>query len=283
VGAVVSASATSGTFLGQPIAVAPTSSVAATGGGTLTQHSIVAVTPAAFGAAAQDAYKAQLAAAAGGGVTAADITLTVQGSASPLLVSSTIVTPTVALATSAGTGVSTAVASSATSGTFLGVAVTAVPPVVSVASVIPAPSPPPPLAPWGSSALIPYCFCDNFRNDLTSVEYGTEACAREEVHGLTGYKTWCAKAVRPFIPFLDSGCPSDTYRCTVVPRPELVFPVCQCDKYANGLAINTAIDGACQKNAAHGERICYPRNYAGDKKIGGSEFYGCPEDTFRCS
>jgi len=27
----------------------------------------------------------------------------------------------------------------------------------------------------------------------------------------------------------------------------------------------------------------YPRNYGGDKKIGGWEYYSCPEDMFRCS
>ena len=34
-------------------------------------------------------------------------------------------------------------------------------------------------------------------------------------------------------------------------------------------------DGLCKKK---GESTCYPRNYAGNKKIGGSEMYGCPED-----
>eukprot|EP00966_Prymnesium_polylepis_P086785 2008618-Prymnesium_polylepis.1 len=35
----------------------------------------------------------------------------------------------------------------------------------------------------------------------------------------------------------------------------------------------------CVKTVKSGKRLCYPRNYEGDKLIGGSEFYGCPEDT----
>ena len=48
----------------------------------------------------------------------------------------------------------------------------------------------------------------------------------------------------------------------------------RCTEYAIG-ASPTTTDGLCQKK---GTATCYPRNYAGDKKIGNSEFYGCPED-----
>merc|ERR1719201_327248 len=55
------------------------------------------------------------------------------------------------------------------------------------------------------------------------------------------------------IPHLEDGCPSDLRRCRVTyRRPH--FPSCS----------------------------CYARDYAGDHKIGGSDFYGCPEDMHRC-
>ena len=125
---------------------------------------------------------------------------------------------------------------------------------------------------------LPDCYCDNFRNSLTTDNLGEMACARSEVHGLTGYKNWCAMPSRPYIPLVDSGCPYDMFRCIVTHTPP-DFPPCDCDTYANG-ASPTSTDGLCQKI---GTSKCSPRSYMGDKKIGGSEYYGCPEDMFRCT
>jgi len=125
---------------------------------------------------------------------------------------------------------------------------------------------------------LPDCYCDNFRNGLTTDHLGEMACARPEVHGLSGVKNWCAMPSRPYIPLVDSGCPSDMFRCIVTHTPPN-FPPCGCDTYVNG-ALPTSTDGLCQKI---GTSTCSPRSYVGDKKIGGSEYYGCPEDMFRCT
>eukprot|EP00966_Prymnesium_polylepis_P087588 2026946-Prymnesium_polylepis.1 len=68
------------------------------------------------------------------------------------------------------------------------------------------------------------------------------------------------------------------YRCQVTYTAP-TFPACACTEYHSGAFAGNA-DGSCQKK---GTSICYPRNYAGDKKIGGWEFYGCPADMFRCA
>ena len=61
----------------------------------------------------------------------------------------------------------------------------------------------------------------------------------------------------------------------VVSHTAPTWPTCVCGKYENG-ASSLTTDGLCQKNLDHGETICYPRNYAGELKTGGAEFYGCP-------
>ena len=124
-----------------------------------------------------------------------------------------------------------------------------------------------------NQAGLPTCACDNFRNGLTTDHAGEEACAKNEVHGLSGVKTWCAVPSRPFIRHVDDGCASDLRRC-VVSYIKPVFPACRCHSYAGGAVPGSAED-LCQK----WDGTCYSRNYFGDKKIGGSEFFGCPEDT----
>jgi len=128
-------------------------------------------------------------------------------------------------------------------------------------------------------SLLPVCGCDNFRNGLTTDAVGTEGCARDEVHGLQGVKTFCTPPSRPRIPYLDDGCPSDMYRC-VVTYVTPAFPACSCKSFANGAFASDPNEGMCQKIT---DGVCVPRNYEGDKKIGGSEHYGCPEDMFRCT
>eukprot|EP00966_Prymnesium_polylepis_P034704 806850-Prymnesium_polylepis.1 len=63
------------------------------------------------------------------------------------------------------------------------------------------------------------------------------------------------------------------YRCKVTYTAP-TFPVCTCTEYHSGAVAGS--DNTCQKI---GTSTCYPRKYyAGDKKIGGWEYYGCPED-----
>lgn len=135
-----------------------------------------------------------------------------------------------------------------------------------------------PLINGAQRSLLPACGCDNFRNGLTTDDVGTEGCSRDEVHGLQGVKTLCMPPARPRIPFLDDGCPSDMYRC-IVTHVAPTFPSCSCTSFARG-AFAGDPNGTCQKIK---DGVCMPRNYVGDKKIGGSEYYGCPEDTFRCA
>ena len=120
---------------------------------------------------------------------------------------------------------------------------------------------------------LPTCACDNFRNGLTTDHEGEQACGRNEIHGLSGLKTWCTMPSGPFIRFVDDGCGSDTTRC-IVSYIKPVFPACECNKYAGG-ASPTSLGGLCNKDD---DFTCYPRNYVGDKKIGGSELFGCPAD-----
>ena len=97
------------------------------------------------------------------------------------------------------------------------------------------------------------------------------------VHGLQGGKTTCFPPQRAYIPHLDDGCTSDSFRCIVTYSPP-TFPTCVCDYYVNQ-AYKDMPNGICQKNDATGARVCYPRNYEGDKQIGGWEYFGCPEDS----
>ena len=98
-----------------------------------------------FDASAQQTYKEALAATAGGGITAADITLIIASGS--LKVEATIRTPSERAAREAAVGVSAAINSTAMSGTFMGLAIVETPtqsePVV---AVLPTPSPPPVLA-----------------------------------------------------------------------------------------------------------------------------------------
>ena len=94
-----------------------------------------------------------------------------------------------------------------------------------------------------------------------------------QMHGIYGRQTHCGPTKRPAIAHLDDGCTSDTYRCVAAYTPPK-FPACACAGYASGAA-PTSTDGLCEKK---GDKICYPPNYAGDKKIGNADNYGCPED-----
>jgi len=130
-------------------------------------------------------------------------------------------------------------------------------------------------------SFISLCGCSSFVNGLTSASVGLDGCAKGQVHGLSGVQTNCYPTIRPYIPHLDDGCPSDMYRC-VLSYTAPTHPACACDEYHNGAYAGMS-NGLCQKNMAHGKAICQPRNYDSDKKVGGWEFYGCPEDSFRCS
>jgi len=158
-------------------------------------------------------------------------------------------------------------ADAATATAFLGAPVTARPTLATSRPIVGVPI-----------SFLPNCGCDNFRNGLTTDDVGDEGCARDEVHGLRGVKTFCMPPSRPRIPYLDDGCPSDMFRC-VVTHVAPTFPDCACSRYDRG-AFAGDPNGTCQKIQGG---VCIPRNYVGEKKIGGSEYYGCPEDMFRCS
>ena len=128
-----------------------------------------------------------------------------------------------------------------------------------------------------STSLLPNCDCDSFVNGLTTDSIGSDGCAKDEVHGLQGVQTLCYPATRPYIPHLDDGCPSDMYRCKVTYTAP-TFPACACSECHSGAVAGSG--NTCQKI---GTSICYPRSYGGDKRIGGWEYFGCPEDMFRCS
>lgn len=135
----------------------------------------------------------------------------------------------------------------------------------------------PTAAPTSNPFGLPNCMCENFRNGLTTDHVGEQACARNEVHGFNGVVTKCSMPERPFIPMIDDGCPSDQHRCIARYTPP-VWPSCTCAAYASG-ASPTTTDGLCQKNDGS---ICVPRDYVGDKKIGGEELYGCANDMHYC-
>ena len=82
------------------------------------------------------------------------------------------------------------------------------------------------------------------RGMLTTDHEGKQACARREIHGLSGVKTWCMMPPRPFIRHFDDGCSADTRRC-VVSYTQPVFPPCGCDKYVGRLlAMLPALTGS---------------------------------------
>ena len=112
----------------------------------------LALSESEFDATAQDAYKASLAATAGGGVTANDVTLTI-APASIVVTAHIAVAAGRAAATVAVDAISAEVATAASSGTFMGVAVAETPaqPTTSV-TVVPAPTAPPASAPPASPA-----------------------------------------------------------------------------------------------------------------------------------
>ena len=125
---------------------------------------------------------------------------------------------------------------------------------------------------------LPACNCDAFANGWSSNDIGAEGCARDDlVHGLLGIRTVCYPPQREYIPHLDDGCTSDSFRC-IVTYSQPTFPMCTCDWYANQ-AYEGMPNGLCQKSKSGHARVCYPRNYIGDKKIGAWENYGCPEDS----
>lgn len=101
-----------------------------------------------FTAGAQLSYKLNLASAAGNGVTAADITLTV--SSSSITVVALIHTAGIVSAQSVAAGLSTAVASTSSQGTFMGFAIAdvpAAPTIMTVSRPSPPPQQPPPAIP----------------------------------------------------------------------------------------------------------------------------------------
>ena len=129
-----------------------------------------------------------------------------------------------------------------------------------------------------SQHLLPACICDNFRNSLNTDHVGDDACSRMEPHGLKGRVMKCSMPERPFIPFVDSGCPVDHSRCKISYTPP-VFHQCtttQCFDFGK----KTASNHVCERNDAS---TCFALNYIEDKKIGGSEYYGCPEDAHKCT
>jgi len=122
-------------------------------GGEVTVVVSLAISIQEFDASVQASFKANLATAAGSGVTADDISLSIV--AGSITVTATILTPSVAAAHSASSSVASAIAVDASSGTFLGLAVTATPAAPIVAAVLrPAPSPPPPSRSGNTGAVV---------------------------------------------------------------------------------------------------------------------------------
>ncbi|KAL1522915.1 hypothetical protein AB1Y20_017880 [Prymnesium parvum] len=100
---------------------------------TVTVVACLVVSVEEFDATSQQAYKLELAAAAGGGVTADDITLAI--SSGSLLVTATILTPSLQAALAAAAGVESAISDAASSGVFLGLPVNSTPQVPEAATV----------------------------------------------------------------------------------------------------------------------------------------------------
>jgi len=114
--------------------------------GLVTVVAQLALTESDFDAAAQASYKTNLATAAGNGVTASDITLTI--AASSITVTAEIRTASRVVAAAAAAAISNEIQVTATSGSFMGVTVAATPaPPTTSVLVIPAPSTPPPTSP----------------------------------------------------------------------------------------------------------------------------------------
>ena len=64
----------------------------------------------------------------------------------------------------------------------------------------------------GGGASLPMCYCDNFRNGLTTDDVGLHACSKVQDGQVD-----CIGPQRPWIPFIDSGCSSDRHRCHLCP------------------------------------------------------------------
>ena len=94
-------------------------STGSTSGGTFVVPAILAIALSVFDAAAQAAYKVEVADAAGDGTTANDVVLDISGSESPILITATIRTSDLSAAQGLGDNIGTAAADSATSGTFM--------------------------------------------------------------------------------------------------------------------------------------------------------------------
>ena len=130
---------------------------------------------------------------------------------------------------------------------------------------------------------LPTCYCDNFRNGLTTDDVGLHACSK-----IQDGQVDCIRPQRPWIVLLDSGCSSDRHRCVAAHNTKQ-FPTCRCDSHAPG-AKETRGYGLCMKleegafkcyprNCAWGNRNGCPDNFIVDKKIGGYEYYGCRSDA----
>ena len=132
------------------------------------------------------------------------------------------------------------------------------------------------MSPWCAPLFIRQCY--NFRNELTYSHLGEQACARREVHGHEGERTWCKPPPRSFIPFVDAGCSSDTYRCVVTYAPP-VHPLCGCNKFANGAMLG---DWEMCVRVESGTRICQPRAKS-PTDVGGHFHFGCASDMCVCS
>eukprot|EP00966_Prymnesium_polylepis_P236414 5467093-Prymnesium_polylepis.2 len=110
---------------------------------------------------------------------------------------------------------------------------------------------------------------------------GREGCAHDNlVHGLQGPKTTCLPPQPAYVAHLDDGCTTDSFRC-IVTYAAPTIPTCDCTALANG-AYKGMPNGLCQKNDATGTTTCFERNCEGSKLIGGWEYFGCLEDSFRC-
>eukprot|EP00966_Prymnesium_polylepis_P143558 3314010-Prymnesium_polylepis.1 len=134
-----------------------------------------------------------------------------------------------------------------------------------------------PLVDDATVSIFPACACDNFVNGWSETDIGSEGCARNVVHGLQGVQRTCKPPIRPYVPHLDDGCTSDSFRC-IVTVTAVTFPTCVCDTFVNQ-AYKGMPNGLCKKK---GTGVCMARYYVGDKDIGGWEYYGCPEDAFHC-
>jgi len=127
---------------------------------------------------------------------------------------------------------------------------------------------------------VPVCYCENYRNGLTTDNVGKIACSKAEARGgrTTGKELWCSETTGTNYPLINNGCPSNEHRCQVHHLPQQI-PGCSCKAHVNGASAHDGL--LCQK---YEDDTCYPRNpgAASRDNIGNAKFHDCPRDTFRC-